>query len=138
MLKPAKPKSNVEDKEETFTDKNNKIPCYLVTRSHFSPESSIDGSTPRARNSLGLLPLPLGIPHIIAVELSIPYLYALHDHITRQLTTNNYNYKSAVESHKRLQDLAIGDKVLIRVHPERFSLGTFKKLIRDTRVHIRF
>ena len=44
------------------------------------------------------------------------------------MTINNYNYQSAAESHKRLQELAIGDEVLIRVYSERFPLGTLKKL----------
>jgi len=56
-LKPAKPKSNVgNNKEEIVTDKNNKTPCYLMTRSQCSAESHVNGFTPRSRNSLGLLP----------------------------------------------------------------------------------
>jgi len=56
VLKPAKPKLNVGNNEGTITD--NKTPCYLMTRSHFSPESPIDGSTPKCRNSLGLSLFP--------------------------------------------------------------------------------
>jgi len=41
---------------------------------------------------------------------------------------SNYNYQSIVESHKQLQELAIDDEVLIRVHPERFLLETLKRL----------
>jgi len=116
MLKPSKPKSNVRNnKEGTITEKN-KTPYYLVTRSHFSPESPIDGTTPRSKNSLGLLPLPLGIPSIVTIEPSVPYLRKLHDHDTRQMTISNYNYQSVAGSHKRLQNLAIRDEVLIRVH----------------------
>ena len=44
------------------------------------------------------------------------------------MTISNCNYQSVAEPHKQLQDLAIGDEVLIRVHPERFPLGTLKKL----------
>jgi len=40
------------------------------------------------------------------------------------MTINNYNFQSTAEFHKRLQDLAIGDEVLIRVHSERLLLGT--------------
>ena len=61
VLKPAKPKSSVgNNKERTITEKNDKALCYLVTRTHFSPESPIDGSTPRCKNSRGLFPLSLG------------------------------------------------------------------------------
>ena len=93
-----------------------------MSRSHFSPESPIDGSTPRFRNSLSLLPLLLVIPSIITVELSAPYLHELHDHNLRQMTINNYDYEFAAESHKWLQDLAIGDEMLIKMHPEWFPL----------------
>ena len=47
---------------------------------------------------------------------------------TRQMIIINYSYQSTVESHKRLQELTRGDEVLIRVHPERFLLGTLRKL----------
>ena len=82
VLKPAKLKSSVRNNKEV-TEKSNTTPCYLVTRSHFSPESLIDGSTPRSRNSLSLLPLPLGISLIITVEPSALYLHELHNHNAR-------------------------------------------------------
>ena len=89
VSKPAKPKLNVKNnKEGTVTDKNNKSPSYLVTSSHVSPESPIDESTPRSKNSLGLLPLPLGISTIVTVEPPALYLHDLHDHNTRQMTIN--------------------------------------------------
>ena len=110
--------SNVgNNKEKTITDKNNKTPYYLMTKSHFSLESPIDRSTLKSRNSLGLLLFPLDIPFIVTVEPPISYLYELHDHNTRQMTINNYNYHSVAGSHKWLQELAISDEVLISVHP---------------------
>jgi len=113
VLKFAKLKSNVgNNKEGTITDKNNKTPCYLRTRFHFLPESPIDGSL-TSRNFLDLLPLPLGISPIVTVEPHAPHLHELHDHNTRQITIDNYNYQSTAESHKWLQELAIGDEVLI-------------------------
>ena len=90
------------------------------------PESPIDGSNLKSRNFLGLLPLPLDISHIITIEPPAPYLHELHDHNTRQMIINNYNYQSTAESHKRLQELAINDEVLIRVHPE-VPTGNFEK-----------
>jgi len=83
---------------------------------------------------MGLL-LSLGIPRpfpssprpIVAVEPFALHLHELHNHYTRHMTISNYKCQSVAESHKRLQDIAIGDEVLIRVHPERFSLGTLKK-----------
>ena len=99
MLKLAKIKSNVENKEETVTDKN-KTSCYLVTISHFSPDSPIDESTLRFRNYVGLLPLPISISLVVTIEPPASHLHELHDHNTRQMTINNYNYQSVAESHK--------------------------------------
>ena len=76
VLKPTKIKSSVgNNKERTITEKNDKTPCYLVTRTYFSHESPIDRSTHKPRNSIGLLPLPLGIPPIITIESSAPHLH---------------------------------------------------------------
>jgi len=129
MLKPVKPKSSGENnKKRIVTEKNDKTPSYLVSRTHFSHESPIDGSTPRSRDSRGLLHLPQGIPPIVTVEPSASPLHKLHEHNTRQMTINNYNYQSVAESHKWLQDITIGDDVLIRVHLERFPLRTLRRL----------
>jgi len=53
------------------------------------------------------------------------------------MTFNNYKYRSDAESHKRLQKLVIGDEVLIRVHSERFPLGTLKKALYSTQWFIK-
>jgi len=93
VLKLVKPKSSVRNnKERTVTKMNDKTPCHLVSRTYFSHESPIDGSTPRPKNSLGLLPLPHGIPSIATVEPSVPHLHKLHEHNIRQMTVSNCNY----------------------------------------------
>ena len=78
--------------------------------------------------SLGLLPFPIGIKLIVTIELPAPHLHEMHVHTKRQMTFINYNYQFVAESRKRLQELAIGDEVLIRVHLERVSLETLKTL----------
>ena len=55
------------------------------------------------------------------------YLHELYEHIIRQIATSNDNYKSVADSHKRLQEFATGDEVMVRVRPERFPLETLKK-----------
>ena len=59
------------------------------------------------------------------------YLHELYEHIKRhiirQIATSNDNYKSVADSHKRLQEFATGDEVMVRVRPERFPLETLKK-----------
>ena len=108
MLKPIKPKSIVgSTKERTVNEKNDKIPCYLVNRTHFSYKPPINGPTPRSRNSCGLLPLSLDLLPIAIVELFVPHLHKLHEHNIRQITISKYKYQSTVEFHKRLQDIKL-------------------------------
>ena len=56
------------------------------------------------------------------------HLYELHEYIRRQIAISNDNYKSIVNSHKRLQEFDIRDEAMVRVRPERFSPETLKKL----------
>jgi len=86
------------------------------------------GLLPSLENPHSLLHLPLGIPLIVTVEPLAPHSHELHDHNTKQMIIDNYNYQFIAKSHKRLQKLAIGDDVLIRVHPEKFPPETLKKL----------
>ena len=44
----------------------------------------------------------LGIPLIVTVESLAPHSHELHDHNTKQTIISNYNYQSAIESHKQL------------------------------------
>ena len=100
-----------------------------MTRFHFSYESPIDRSTLRSTNYVPSLSLSLSI--FVTVESPALHLHELHDHKTRQMKTSNYNYQPSAKSHKQLQELIIGDQVLIRVHPERFPLKTLKSSILD-------
>ena len=129
VLKLVKSKSNVRNnKEGIITDKNNNTLCFLMTRSQSSLEALVDRSITTLRNFLGLLPLTIGIQHIVTIEPSASHLPKLHDHIKMHITFNHYNDQPTVKSHKRLQELAKGDEVLIRVHLERFQLRTLKML----------
>ena len=128
MSKPVKLKPNVRNNDGTVTDKNNKTTCYLVTRCQSSLEALVDTSVSTLRNSIGLLSLLIGTKPIVTVESPASHLLELHVHTKRQMTFINYNYQSTAKSHKQLQELVIGDGVLIRVHPERLPLGTLKRL----------
>jgi len=99
VLNPVKPKLNVRNnKEGTVTDKNNKIPCYLVIRSQSSPEAPVDRSPTTLRNFIGLLPLPIDTKVIVTVESLASHLNELHVHTKRQMTFSNYDYQSAAVS----------------------------------------
>ena len=123
VLESGKPKSNVgNNKEGTITDKNNK---HHVTGLNLHQKLW----------SIDLLP-HLRISSVFSSRRYSSYCHSwvirvtfvwVACHIKRYITIIHYNYQSAAKSHKRLQELAVGDEVLIRVHPERFFTGNFEK-----------
>ena len=64
---------------------------------------------------IDLLPMPIGDRPSVSAESFAQHLHELHEHIKRQLAISNNNYKFAADSHKRLQEFVIGDKVMVRV-----------------------
>ena len=52
----------------------------------------------------------------------------LHKSISDQINLSNSRYKSMAHSHKRFKKFDVGYYVMMRMRPERFSQGTFRKL----------
>jgi len=78
------------------------------------------------------LPPLLPIPHHSKVSSSaFAFAYhtsALHEKIRDKIMKNNANYKASTDFHRRLKKFNVGDNVMIRLRPERFSLRAVKKL----------
>ena len=55
-------------------------------------------------------------------------LCVLHTEVPRQITLSDDNYKSFANLHSRLQEIAVGDEVMLRVPPQRFPPETWEKL----------
>jgi len=90
-----------------------------VNRSGLSPFEVVMGY--RLRKPIDL-PMSIGDRPCAITESVAHHLHELHDHIKRQSAISNDNSKSAADSHKRLQEFAIGDEVMVRVRPERFPM----------------
>ena len=56
------------------------------------------------------------------------HIHALHEKIRDKIMKNNVDYKAFADLHRRLRIFNIGDYVMVRPTPERFSPGTVKKL----------
>ena len=55
-------------------------------------------------------------------------MHDLHKKISDKSVQNNANYKLWANVKKRFKTFNVGDYVMVRIRPERFSLGTVKKL----------
>jgi len=56
------------------------------------------------------------------------HIRALHEEIRENIIENTADYKTSADLHRRLRTFNVGDYVMVRMRPERFPLGTVKKL----------
>ena len=91
-----------------------------------SPHEVVYGHKPRA---------PIYLIHISplqraskSVESFACRMFDLHKSISHQITLSNETYKALADTHQRYKRFDVGDFVMIRLRPERFSPRTFRKL----------
>ena len=56
------------------------------------------------------------------------HVKSLHKEISKKISISNKVYKQNADSHRRAQEFAEGDYVMVRLRPERFPSGAVKKL----------
>ena len=101
----------------------------LVNRSTgFSPHEIVYGHKPRT--PIDLIPMSPLHRASESVELFAHRMSELHKTISKQITISNSKYKSIADTHRRYKCFEVGDFVMIRLRPERFSTGTFRKLLK--------
>ena len=77
------------------------------------------------------LDLVLVDPHIRASEDGVAFaqhVSELHKYIHDRITQHNAAYKQAADLHRRHRSFEVGDQVMVRLRPERYSPGTATKL----------
>ena len=80
------------------------------------------------RKPLDLVPVD---PHIRASEDGVAFaehVSDLHHYIHDRITEQNAAYKEAADSHRRHRIFEVGDQVIVRLRPERYSPSTAIKL----------
>ena len=91
-----------------------------------SPFEVAHGLVPR--KPLDLAPVD---PHIRASEDGVAFaqhVSELHAYIHDRITQQNAAYKQAADLHRRHRSFEVGDQVMVRLRPERYSPGTATKL----------
>ena len=80
------------------------------------------------RKHLDLVPVD---PHIRASKYGVAFAHhvsELHKYIHDRITQQNAAYKQAADSHCHHRSFKVGDQVMVRLTPERYSPGTTTKL----------
>ena len=54
-------------------------------------------------------------------------MHELHHHISDQINSNNLKYKNLTDAYKRFQEFKIGDYVIVKIRPKRFSQAFNRK-----------
>jgi Integrase zinc binding domain/Integrase core domain len=91
-----------------------------------SPFEIAHGLVPR--KPLDLVPVD---PHVRASEDGVAFarhVSELHKYIHDRITQQNALYKQAADLHRRHRSFNVGDQVMVRLRPERYSPGTATKL----------
>ena len=104
----------------------------------FAYNSSINRSTGRSpfeivmgvcpKKPIDLVPLPIASRPSVEAEAFSKHIHDIHDEVRRQIAVSNENYKSRADLRRRFAEFQEGDMVMVRIKPERFPKGVFKKL----------
>jgi hypothetical protein len=82
----------------------------------------------KARKPLDLLPMSPKVCMSESAEAFARHVHDLHKDINNHIHSSNTRYKVQADSRRRHLEFAVGDYVMIRIRPKRFSLGIVKKL----------
>ncbi|KAH7546487.1 hypothetical protein FEM48_Zijuj01G0206100 [Ziziphus jujuba var. spinosa] len=77
---------------------------------------------------IDLVPLPLVARPSAEAKTFGRHIHEIHDDIRRKIAPSNESYKAHADLKRKFAEFNEGDMVMVRIRPERFSRGTYKKL----------
>ena len=92
----------------------------------------------RPRQLINLIPISDHIRVSDSASSFASYVHDLHKEVMDKIAQSNASYKLRANVRKRFKIFNVGEYVNVRNHPERFPLGTVKKLHVVVLVHFRF
>ena len=111
---------------------------FLLPRAKFAYNNSVNRSTGKSpfeiahgynpRRPVDLIPLPSHARVFESIESFAKHVRKLHKEISKKIQLSNEEYKYKANSHKRTKEFNIGDLVMIKLRPKKFSSSIMKKL----------
>ena len=103
----------------------------LLPRAEFAYNSSVNRTTGKSpfeivhgykpRKPIDLIPLPTHARMSESAESYAQHIKELHKEISKKIQMSNEVYKHMANSHKRMKEFNIGDSVMVKLRPKRFS-----------------
>ena len=91
-----------------------------------SPFEIVTGLLPR--KPIDLVPLLMEAQPSIEADAFSKHIRDLHEDVQRKIALSNENYKAQADLKRKVADFKERDMVMVRIRPERYPKGTYKKL----------
>ena len=91
-----------------------------------SPFEIVIGLLPR--KPIDLVPLPMEARPNVEADAFSKHICDLHEDVRRNIALSNENYKAQADLKRMFVDFKERDMVMVRIRPERYPKGTYKKL----------
>lgn len=110
----------------------------VLPMAEFAYNSSVNRSTGRSpfeivtgllpRKPIDLVPLPIQARPSAKAEAFSQHIHDIHDEVRRKIAISNEGYKQHADLWRRFAEFDEGDMVMVRIKPERYPKGVYKKL----------
>ena len=91
-----------------------------------SPFEIVLGMQPK--KPIDLAPLPISGRHSADAEAFAEHIQQIHADVRHKISASNAKYKTQADLHRKNTEYEVGDQVMVRIRPERFPNGKYKKL----------
>ncbi|KAF7144488.1 hypothetical protein RHSIM_Rhsim04G0004700 [Rhododendron simsii] len=99
-----------------------------VSESAAATASELPSEVAELLKPIDLVPLPIQAHPSAEAEAFSQHIRDIHDDVRRKIAISNESYKQRADLRRRFAEFDEGDMVMVRVKPERYPKGVYKKL----------